>query len=112
MKDQPLIEDFSLDVKLGQCGDLSVQPEVGTLILLMRFYDTNSGKLAIDGLSIEDITRQSLRNGFECFKKHGFKRESVREKYHDGPTISEEEMIASQNPLPYSWICKPSATRI
>ena len=64
VKDQPLIEDFSLDVKPGQRVAIVGPTGSGktTLInLLMRFYDINSGKLAIDGLSIEDITRHSLQ---------------------------------------------------
>ena len=67
VKGQPLIEDFSLDVKPGQRVAIVGPTGSGktTLInLLMRFYDINSGKLAIDGHSIEDITRHSLRNGF------------------------------------------------
>jgi len=67
-----------------------------TLInLLMRFYDINSGKLAIDGHSIEDITRHSLRNGFgmvlqETWLQTGTVRENIT---MGNPTISEEEMI-------------------
>jgi len=98
VKDQPLIEDFSLEVKPGQRVAIVGPTGSGktTLInLLMRFYDINSGKLAIDGLSIEDITRQGLRNGFgmvlqETWLQTGTVRENIT---MGNPTISEEEMI-------------------
>ena len=98
VKDQPLIEDFSLEVKPGQRVAIVGPTGSGktTLInLLMRFYDINSGKLAIDGVSIEDITRQSLRNGFgmvlqETWLQTGTVRENIT---MGNPTISEEEMI-------------------
>ncbi len=98
VKDQPLIEDFSLDVKPGQRVAIVGPTGSGktTLInLLMRFYDINSGKLAIDGHSIEDITRHSLRNGFgmvlqETWLQTGTVRENIT---MGNPTISEEEMI-------------------
>ena len=98
VKDQPLIEDFSLEVKPGQRVAIVGPTGSGktTLInLLMRFYDINSGKLAIDGHSIEDITRQSLRNGFgmvlqETWLQTGTVRENIT---MGNPTISEEEMI-------------------
>ena len=98
VKEQPLIEDFSLAVKPGQRVAIVGPTGSGktTLInLLMRFYDINSGKLAIDGFSIEDITRQSLRNGFgmvlqETWLQTGTVRENIT---MGNPTISEEEMI-------------------
>ena len=98
VKDQPLIEDFSLEVKPGQRVAIVGPTGSGktTLInLLMRFYDINSGKLAVDGHSIEDITRQSLRNGFgmvlqETWLQTGTVRENIT---MGNPTISEEEMI-------------------
>ena len=88
VKDQPLIEDFSLEVKPGQRVAIVGPTGSGktTLInLLMRFYDINSGKLAIDGHSIEDITRHSLRNGFGMvLQETWLQTGTVREKYHDG----------------------------
>ena len=98
VKGQPLIEDFSLDVKPGQRVAIVGPTGSGktTLInLLMRFYEINSGKLAIDGHSIEDITRHSLRNGFgmvlqETWLQTGTVRENIT---MGNPTISEEEMI-------------------
>lgn len=66
-KEKPLITDFSLDVKSGShvaivgptgCGKTTF------INLLMRFYDTDSGKISIDGVNIKDMTRDSLRRMF------------------------------------------------
>ena len=117
VKDQPLIEDFSLEVKPGQRVAIVGPTGSGktTLInLLMRFYDINSGKLAIDGHSIEDITRQSLRNGFgmvlqETWLQTGTVRENIT---MGNPTISEEEMIRIATLCQIHGFVSRSATRI
>ena len=66
-KEKPLITDFSLNVKSGShvaivgptgCGKTTF------INLLMRFYDTDSGKISIDGVNIKDMTRDSLRRIF------------------------------------------------
>ena len=97
VKGQPLIEDFSLDVKPGQLrGDCRSNRKWKTTLinLLMRFYDINSGKLAIDGHSIEDITVIRLRNGFwNGASRNMAKRELSVKISRWEPTISEEEMI-------------------
>ncbi len=63
-REKPLITDFSLDVKSGE--HVAVVGPTGcgktTLInLLMRFYETDSGKITIDGVDIKDISRNNLR---------------------------------------------------
>ena len=63
--EKPLITDFNLHVKPGQ--NVAIVGPTGcgktTLInLLMRFYDVNSGDIQIDGTSIYDIKRNSLRS--------------------------------------------------
>ena len=63
-KEKPLITNFSLDVKSG--SHIAIVGPTGcgktTFInLLMRFYDTDSGKISIDGVDIMDITRDNLR---------------------------------------------------
>jgi ATP-binding cassette subfamily B protein len=63
-KDKPLITDFSLDVKSGSriaivgptgCGKTTF------INLLMRFYETDSGKISIDGVDIKTMSRDNLR---------------------------------------------------
>lgn len=64
VKDKPLINDFSLDVKSG--SHIAIVGPTGcgktTFInLLMRFYDIDSGKISIDGVDIKDMERDELR---------------------------------------------------
>lgn len=66
-KEKPLIKNFSLDVKSGSkvaivgptgCGKTTF------INLLMRFYETDSGKICIDGVDIKSLSRDYLRRQF------------------------------------------------
>lgn len=66
-KEKPLIKNFSLDVKNGSkvaivgptgCGKTTF------INLLMRFYETDSGKISIDGVDIKSLSRDNLRRQF------------------------------------------------
>lgn len=64
VKDNPLITNFSLDVKSG--SHIAIVGPTGcgktTFInLLMRFYDIDSGKISIDGVDIKNMERDELR---------------------------------------------------
>ncbi|MBQ5558764.1 MAG: ABC transporter ATP-binding protein [Lachnospiraceae bacterium] len=62
--DKKLVEDFNLKVKPGQRIAIVGPTGCGktTLInLLMRFYDTNYGKIMLDGINTRKVTRHSLR---------------------------------------------------
>ncbi|ASA22178.1 ABC transporter ATP-binding protein [Paenibacillus donghaensis] len=66
-RDRPLIKDFSLEVKPGTRVAIVGQTGAGktTLVnLLMRFYEVDSGTIAIDGVNINTLTRDSLRRNF------------------------------------------------
>lgn len=65
--DKLLMKDISFTVQPGQ--KIAVVGSTGagktTLInLLMRFYEVNSGKILIDGISSTDMTRKGLRQNF------------------------------------------------
>ncbi len=65
--EKPLIRNFNLHVKPGQRIAIVGPTGCGktTLInLLMRFYDIDSGSIMVDGKSIYEITRSSLRKNY------------------------------------------------
>jgi ATP-binding cassette subfamily B protein len=64
---KPVIHDLSLDVAQGSVIAIVGPTGAGktTLInLLMRFYDVDSGSIAIDGYDVRDIQRRSLRKAY------------------------------------------------
>ncbi|MCB2307969.1 ABC transporter ATP-binding protein/permease [Clostridium estertheticum] len=64
---RPLIKNFNLNVKPGSRVAIVGTTGAGktTLInLLMRFYEINSGGIFIDGININEISRDSLRCNF------------------------------------------------
>ncbi|MCB2341709.1 ABC transporter ATP-binding protein [Clostridium estertheticum] len=64
---RPLIKNFNLNVKPGSRVAIVGTTGAGktTLInLLMRFYEINSGGIFIDGININQISRDSLRCNF------------------------------------------------
>jgi ATP-binding cassette subfamily B protein len=63
----PLIEDLDLDVEPGQTVAIVGPTGAGktTLVnLLMRFYEIDHGRIALDGVDIRDMTRDNLRTTF------------------------------------------------
>lgn len=86
VKDKPLIEDFNLSVRQGQMVAIVGPTGCGktTLInLLMRFYDTNAGRICVDGEDITMISRQEHRKRFgmvlqDTWIRHGTVLENIR----------------------------------
>ncbi|HWQ89615.1 MAG TPA: ABC transporter ATP-binding protein [Desulfitobacteriaceae bacterium] len=63
-KDKPIIHNFSAKINAGQKVAIVGPTGAGktTIVkLLMRFYDIDKGKIAIDGHDIFDFTRNDLR---------------------------------------------------
>lgn len=63
--DKIVIHDFNADVKEGQKVAIVGPTGAGktTMVkLLMRFYDTNSGRICIDGHDVRDFNRSDLRS--------------------------------------------------
>lgn len=97
---QHLIEDFNLHVKPGQRIAIVGPTGCGktTLInLLMRFYDTNSGRIEVSGHDIMHMTRQSLRVNYGMvLQETWLKKGTIRDNICMGkPDATEEEMIAA-----------------
>lgn len=96
--DQPLIEDFCLDVTEG--SRIAIVGPTGcgktTLInLLMRFYETDKGAFFIDGQASRNVSRHSLRTSFgmvlqETWLRHGTIRENI---IMGKPDATDEEVI-------------------
>lgn len=98
--DRPLIEDFNLKVKPGQRIAIVGPTGCGktTLInLLMRFYDVNSGTISVDGTSIMNMTRHSLRQNIGMVLQDTWlKTGTIRDNIVMGkPDATDEEVIAA-----------------
>ena len=97
-KSKELIKDLNLDVKPGAriaivgptgCGKSTV------INLLMRFYDVDSGSVAVSGHDIKDVTRHSLRENYgmvlqETWLKSGTIKENIA---YGRPDATDEEII-------------------
>ena len=98
--DRKLIQNFNLSVDPGQRIAIVGPTGCGktTLInLLMRFYDTNEGKILVDGQEVRDVTRGSLRKNFGMVLQDTWIRNgTVRENIAIGkPEATMEEIIAA-----------------
>lgn len=97
-KAKNLIEELNLDVKKGQRVAIVGPTGCGktTLInLLMRFYDVDEGKICLENINVEDLTRQNLREGFgmvlqETWLKSGTVKENIA---FGKPDATDEEII-------------------
>lgn len=97
---QKLIEDFNLSVMPGQRVAIVGPTGCGktTLInLLMRFYDVDSGRISVDGISIQEMTRKSLRSNYGMVLQETWLRSgTIRDNIAMGkPSASKEEVIAA-----------------
>lgn len=109
-KEKPLIKDFSLDVKSG--SHIAIVGPTGcgktTFInLLMRFYETDSGRISIDGTDIKDLTRDELRRQYgmvlqDSWLFNGTIMENLR--YGNENATEEEVISASKSAYAHSFI--------
>ena len=98
--DQKLIQDFNLQVQSGQRIAIVGPTGCGktTLInLLMRFYDPDGGRIAVDGTDVRDITRKSLRAQYGMVLQETWLRGgTIRENIALGrPEATDEEILAA-----------------
>ncbi len=98
--EQSLIENLNLQVEAGRRIAIVGPTGCGktTLInLLMRFYDTVQGDIRIDGHSVRNVTRASLRKNFGMVLQETWLMQgTIRENIVMGkPDATEEEMIAA-----------------
>ena len=106
-KSRKLIEHFSLNARPGMrvaivgptgCGKTTF------INLLMRFYDTDSGEITIDGKEIKTLSRHALRSGFGMVLQDTWvKQGTVRENIAFGkPDATDEEIILAAKEA-HSW---------
>lgn len=106
-KSRSLIENFNLEVQPGMriaivgptgCGKTTF------INLLMRFYDTDSGSIRVDGQEIKTLSRHALRSGFGMVLQDTWiKQGTVRENIAFGrPEATEEEIIRAAKEA-HSW---------
>ena len=100
MPEKPLITDLNLNVPAGSRIAIVGRTGAGktTLVnLLMRFYEVNSGQILIDGVPIDDISRDSLRRNFGMVLQETFLfADTIRRNIAYGkPGATEDEVIAA-----------------
>lgn len=98
--ENPLIEDFNLDVKAGQriaivgptgCGKTTF------INLLMRFYDVDKGRIVLSGDPINECTRNSMRSMYgmvlqDTWLKTGTIRDNIS---YAKPDAEFDEVVAA-----------------
>ncbi len=98
--EKPLIRGFNLNVKPGQrvaivgptgCGKTTF------INLLMRFYDPQSGEIALDGVNTLEMERAALRRSVGMVLQDTFLMSgTIRENIAMGrPEATEEEIVAA-----------------
>ncbi|MFQ8678553.1 MAG: ABC transporter ATP-binding protein [Enterococcus avium] len=111
-KDQPLIEDFNLTVEPGETIAIVGKTGAGksTLVnLLMRFYEVDKGKIAIDGTDIRHLTRDSLRQQFGMVLQETWLMDSslrANLRYGRKSATDEEIYSALKNAYMYDFVMR------
>ena len=98
--EKPLIENLNLSIKPGQRIAIVGPTGCGktTLInLLMRFYDVCEGDISVDGISIKELKRESLRTNYGMVLQDTWlKAGTIKENIIMGkPDATDEEIIAA-----------------
>jgi subfamily B ATP-binding cassette protein MsbA len=98
--EQPVLDDFSLDVKAGETIALVGSTGAGkstVASLLLRFYDPQAGRVTIDGRDVRDFTLGSLRDQISLVLQDSLLFSgSVRENIAFGrPDATDAEILAA-----------------
>jgi ATP-binding cassette subfamily B multidrug efflux pump len=98
--DEPLIEDFNLEVTPGETVAIVGPTGAGktTMVnLLVRFYEIDSGRISLDGVDYKDLTRDQVRRAFgmvlqDSWLFAGTIRDNIA---YAKPEASEDEIVAA-----------------
>ncbi len=98
--EKPLIKNLNLSIKPGQRVAIVGPTGCGktTLInLLMRFYDVNTGEIAVDGHDIRKLSRNSLRKNYGMVLQDTWlSGGTIKENIKAGkPDATDDEVIAA-----------------
>ncbi|WP_154663548.1 ABC transporter ATP-binding protein [Neobacillus dielmonensis] len=99
-ENQPIIKNFSVNVKAGQKVAIVGPTGAGktTLVnLLMRFYEVNDGEILIDGVPTSQLTRENLHDLFcmvlqDTWLFEGTIRENI---VYSSKGVSDEQLEAA-----------------
>jgi len=98
--DEPLIEDFNLEVPVGATIAIVGPTGAGktTVVnLLVRFYEIDSGLIALNGVDYRDLTRDQVRSTYgmvlqDTWMFSGSIRDNIR---YGRPDASDADVIAA-----------------
>lgn len=98
--EKPLIENFNLKVKQGQHVAIVGPTGCGktTLInLLMRFYKVRAGEIRVDGININELSKNSLRSSYGMVLQDTWLNNgTIRDNISFGkPDATDEEIISA-----------------
>ncbi len=113
--DKEIIHGFSAEIKSGQKVAIVGPTGAGktTLVnLLMRFYETTSGDIKIDGVSVRDITRDNVHDLFDMILQNTWLFEgTIRENLvYNKQGVSDETLdeVCAAVGLSHYISCLPS----
>ena len=96
-EDEYVLKDFSLTIPKGKTVALVGQSGSGKSTianLITRFYDVNKGKISIDGIDINTLTKKSLREQLGMVTQDAILfHDSIANNISFGKDVSEEEII-------------------
>ncbi|MFK5878674.1 MAG: ABC transporter ATP-binding protein [Flavobacteriaceae bacterium] len=96
-EDDYVLKDFSLTIPKGKTVALVGQSGSGKSTianLITRFYDVNKGKISIDGIDINTLTKKSLREQLGMVTQDAILfHDSIANNIAFGKEVSEEEVV-------------------
>lgn len=107
----PVIKDFSALAQPGQKVAIVGHTGAGktTIVnLLMRFYEIDQGEISIDGVSIQDITKDNLHEQFCMVLQDTWVFEgTVRDNLiYNTPNVSNEEMVQASEAVGFDHFAR------